>query len=111
MWIRIHHEIIAKRQPNDAFEVEFTPLVANDYFAQILDCGFIEITKPNDQKVFYLPRNLLSLLRLKSLLSFNVNRNTQLKRKKKYESNQTKVFLARLRPVFKKSECRQISKA
>jgi hypothetical protein len=52
MWIRIHHGIIAKRQPNDEIEVEFTPLIANDYFAQILKSGFIEITKPNGQKAF-----------------------------------------------------------
>jgi hypothetical protein len=32
--------------------VEFTPLVANDYFAQVLESGFIEITKSNGELVF-----------------------------------------------------------
>jgi hypothetical protein len=68
MWIRIHHGIIAKRQPNDAFEVEFTPLVANDYFAQILDCGFIEITKSNDQKAFLSTEKFAQLIEAKELV-------------------------------------------
>jgi len=68
MWIRIHHGIIAKRRPNDAFEVEFTPLVANDYFAQILDSGFIEITKSNDQKAFLSTEKFAQLIEAKELV-------------------------------------------
>ena len=52
MWIRIHHGIIAKKQPNDATEVEFTPLVAKEYFSHILESGFIEITNSNCVKTF-----------------------------------------------------------
>ena len=52
MWIRIHHGIIAKKYPNNGFEVEFTPIVANDYFARVLESGFIEITKSNGELAF-----------------------------------------------------------
>jgi hypothetical protein len=52
MWIRVNHGIIAKRRPNEAIEVEFTPLVADDYFAQILESGFVEISKSNGEKAF-----------------------------------------------------------
>jgi hypothetical protein len=68
MWIRIHHGIIAKKQPIDATEVEFTPLVANDYCAQILDSGFIEITKSNDQKAFLSTEKFAQLIEAKELV-------------------------------------------
>jgi hypothetical protein len=68
MWVRIHHGIIAKRQPNDAIEVEFTPLVANDYFAQILESGFVEITKPNGQKAFLSTEKFAQLIEAKELV-------------------------------------------
>jgi hypothetical protein len=41
MYIRVHHGIIAKKYPNNGFEVEFTPIVANDYFAQVLESGLV----------------------------------------------------------------------
>ena len=68
MWIRIHHGIIAKKQPNDATEVEFTPLVAKEYFAQILESGFIEITKSNDQKAFLSTEKFAQLIEAKELV-------------------------------------------
>jgi hypothetical protein len=52
MYIRVHHGIIAKKYPKNGLEVEFTPLVANDYFAQVLESGFIEITKSNGELAF-----------------------------------------------------------
>ena len=52
MYIRVHHGIIAKKYPNNGFEVEFTPIVANDYFARVLESGFIEITKSNGELAF-----------------------------------------------------------
>jgi hypothetical protein len=52
MYIRVHHGINAKKYPKNGLEVEFTPLVANDYFAQVLESGFIEITKSNGELVF-----------------------------------------------------------
>jgi len=68
MWIRIHHGIIAKKQPNDATEVEFTPLVANDYFAQILESGFVEITKSSCQKAFLSTEKFDHLIEAKKLV-------------------------------------------
>ena len=68
MWIRIHYGIIAKRQPNDAIEVEFTPLVANDYFAQILESGFIEITKFNGEKAFLSSEKFAHLIEANELV-------------------------------------------
>ena len=52
MWIRVNHGIIAKRRPEDGIEVEFTPLVANDYLAHKLESGHIEITKSNGEPAF-----------------------------------------------------------
>ena len=68
MWIRIHHGIIAKKQPNNAIEVEFTPLVANDYFAQILESGFVEITKSSCQKAFLSTEKFAQLIEAKELV-------------------------------------------
>ena len=68
MWIRIHHGIIAKRQPNDAFEVEFTPLVANDYFAQILDSGFIKVICTGTTKAFLSTEKFAQLIEAKELV-------------------------------------------
>jgi hypothetical protein len=48
--------------------VEFTPLVANDCFTQILVSGFIEITKPNDQKAFLSNEKFAQLIKAKELV-------------------------------------------
>lgn len=68
MWIRIHHGIIAKKYPDDGIEVEFTPLIANDYFAQILETGFIEITKSNSEKAFLSTEKFAQLIEAKQLI-------------------------------------------
>jgi len=68
MWIRIHHGIIAKKYPGDGIEVEFTPLIANDYFAQILETGFIEITKSNSEKAFLSTEKFAQLIEAKQLI-------------------------------------------
>jgi len=68
MWIRIHHGIIAKKRPNDAIEVEFTPLIAKDYFAQILESGFIEINKSNNEKAFLSTKKFAQLIEAKELV-------------------------------------------
>jgi hypothetical protein len=52
MYIRVHHGIIAKKYPKNGLEVEFTPIVANDYFARVLESGFVEITKSNGELAF-----------------------------------------------------------
>ena len=52
MWIRINHGIIAKKRPAEGIEVEFTPLVANDYLSRKLESGYIEITKANGEPAF-----------------------------------------------------------
>ena len=68
MYIRVHHGIIAKKYPNNGFEVEFTPIVANDYFARVLESGFIEITKSNDQKSFLSTDKFAQLIESKELV-------------------------------------------
>lgn len=68
MWIRIHHGIIAKKRPDDGIGVEFTPLVANNYFAQILESGFIEITKSNSEKAFLSTEKFTQLIEAKELV-------------------------------------------
>ena len=68
MWIRVRHGIIAKKRPDDRIEVEFTPLVANDYFAQILESGFIEITKTNSEKAFLSTEKFAQLIEANELL-------------------------------------------
>jgi len=48
--------------------VEFTPLIANDYFAQILETGFIEITKSNSEKAFLSTEKFAQLIEAKQLI-------------------------------------------
>ena len=48
--------------------MEFTPLVANDYFAQILESGFIEITKSNSEKAFLSTEKFTQLIEAKELV-------------------------------------------
>lgn len=60
--------IIAKKYPDDGIEVEFTPLIANDYFAQILETGFIEITKSNSEKAFLSTEKFAQLIEAKQLI-------------------------------------------
>ena len=52
MRIRVNHGIIAKKRPEEGIEVEFTPLVANDYLARELESGHIEITRTNGELAF-----------------------------------------------------------
>ena len=52
MRIRVNHGIIAKKRPEEGIEVEFTPLVANDYLAHRLESGYLEIIKPNGGQAF-----------------------------------------------------------
>ena len=47
MRIRVKNGIVAKQQPENLVVVEFTPLVAGEYDAQLIDHEFVEITKPN----------------------------------------------------------------
>jgi len=63
MWIRIHHGIIAKRRPEEGIEVEFTPLIANDYFSEELESGYIEITKSNGELAFLSAEKFAELLK------------------------------------------------
>ena len=63
MWIRINSGIIARKRPSEGLEVEFTPLVANDYLAQSRDSGYVEITKPNGELAFLSAEKFTELLR------------------------------------------------
>lgn len=62
MWIRIYHGILAKKYSDDGTQVECTPLVANDFFAQILKSGFIEINKSNSEKAFLSTKKFAQLI-------------------------------------------------
>jgi len=53
MRIQVKNGIIAKQQPENLVVVEFTPLVAGEYYAQLIDLDFVEITK-SDGKAAYL---------------------------------------------------------
>jgi hypothetical protein len=68
MYIRVHHGIIAKKYPKNGLEVEFTPLVANDYFAQGLESGFIEITKSNGELAFINAERFAQLIESQALV-------------------------------------------
>ena len=68
MYIRVHNGIIAKKYPNNGFEVEFTPIVADDYFAQVLESGFIEITKSNGELAFINPDRFAQLVESQELV-------------------------------------------
>ena len=48
--------------------MEFTPLIAKDYFAQILESGFIEITKSNSEKAFLSTEKFAQLIEAKELV-------------------------------------------
>lgn len=63
MWIRVNSGIIARKRPSEGLEVEFTPLVANDYLAQSRDSGYVEITKPNGELAFLSAEKFTELLR------------------------------------------------
>lgn len=63
MWIRVNHGIIAKKRLEEGIEVEFTPLVVNDYLAQKLESGYIEITKSNGEPAFLSSESFLSYFR------------------------------------------------
>jgi hypothetical protein len=68
MWIRISHGIIAKKYADDKIGAGFTPLIANDYFAKILESGFIEITKSNSEKAFLSNDKFIGLIEANELL-------------------------------------------
>lgn len=68
MWIRVNHGIIAKKRPEDGIEVEFTPLVANDYLSQIHQSGYIEITKTNGEPAFLSAEKFSELLKTDELV-------------------------------------------
>lgn len=67
MWIRVNHGIIAKKRPEEGIAVEFTPLVAKDYFAQTLESGYIEITKSNGEPAFLSAEKFSELLKVGEL--------------------------------------------
>lgn len=67
MWIRVNHGIIARKRPGEGIEVEFTPLVANDYLAQRHDSGYIEITKSNGEPAFLSAEKFSELLKTDEL--------------------------------------------
>lgn len=52
MRIRVVRGIIAKKRPDKGINVQFIPLVANEYSAQIVNSDFIELDKSNSEKVF-----------------------------------------------------------
>ena len=64
MRIRIHHGIIAKKLPMEGIEVEFTPVVANDYLTQQLESGYVEITKANGEPAFLSAEKFSELIKL-----------------------------------------------
>jgi hypothetical protein len=68
MWIRVNHGIIAKKQPAEGIEVEFIPLVANDYLSQKLESGYIEITKSNGEQAFLSAEKFADLLKTNELV-------------------------------------------
>jgi len=68
MWIRVNHGIIAKKRPSEGIEVEFTPLVANDYLSQILESGYIEITKTNGEQAYLSAEKFSELLKANELV-------------------------------------------
>ena len=43
--------------------MEFMPLVANDYLADILESGYIDVTKPNGDKAFISSEKLTHLIK------------------------------------------------
>ena len=63
MWIRVNRGIIAKKRPREGIEVEFTPLIANDYLSHTLESGYIEITKSNGEHVFLSAEKFSELLK------------------------------------------------
>ena len=63
MWIRVNRGIIAKKRPGEGIEVEFTPLLANDYLSHTLESGYIEITKSNGERVFLSAEKFSELLK------------------------------------------------
>ena len=67
MWIRVNHGIIAKKRPAEGIEVEFTPLIANDYLSQKLESGYIEITKANGEQAFLSSEKFSELLKADEL--------------------------------------------
>lgn len=67
MWIRVNHGIIAKKRPSEGIEVEFTPLLANDYLSQKLESGYIEITKTNGEPAFLSEEKFSELLKADEL--------------------------------------------
>lgn len=67
MWLRVNRGIIAKKRPDEGIDVEFTPLVANDYLSQKLESGYIEITKSNGEHAFLSPDKFSELLKADEL--------------------------------------------
>ena len=68
MWIRVNHGIIARKRPEEGIEVGFTPLVANDYLAQKLESGHIEITKSNGEPAFLSAEKFSELIQADELV-------------------------------------------
>ena len=68
MWIRVNHGIIAKKRPEEGIEVEFTPLIANDYLANNLESGYVEITKSNGEPAFLSSEKFSELLKTDELV-------------------------------------------
>ena len=68
MWIRVNHGIIAKKRPAEGIEVEFTPLIANDYLSCKLESGYIEVSKPNGEKAFLSEDKFHELLKTDELV-------------------------------------------
>ena len=48
--------------------MEFTPLVANDYLAQKLESGYVEITKSNGELAFLSSEKFADLLNTNELV-------------------------------------------
>lgn len=48
----------------EGIEVEFTPVVANDYLTQQLESGYVEITKTNGEPAFLSAEKFSELIKL-----------------------------------------------
>jgi hypothetical protein len=68
MRIRVKNGIVAKQQPENLVVVEFTPLVAGEYDAQLIDHEFVEITKPNGKAAFLSQERFANLIAAGELL-------------------------------------------
>ena len=48
----------------EGIEVEFTPVIANDYLTQQLESGYVEITKANGEPAFLSAEKFSELIKL-----------------------------------------------